>query len=147
MIREDFLLRLIRQLLVQLLGSRAQREALALDGALDALDALGRRSLGLDGSLLARLPVPGLLSLFTGPDGLDVGKTASAGFLLLERGSLLAARGQETEGEGLRTTGLALLDAALAASEGELRTELEAARRAYEGRDDEARGSGPQRAR
>ena len=142
MIREDYLLRLIRQLLVQLLGSRAQREALDLEGALDRLDELGRRDLGLDGPLLARLPVPALLSLFTGPDGLDVGKAASAGFLLLERGALLAARGQERAGEDLGAAGRARLDAALAASEGELRTELEAARADYE-----ALGSAPQRAR
>lgn len=115
MIREDFLLRLIRQVIVALVGSRRQRQEAALEQALDALDASGRSLLGLDLDLVARLPLPTLLALLSPGEEPDVARVLAAGLLLRERGEALAALGRGEEALAQAHRGQALVDRALAA--------------------------------
>ncbi|MCK6502781.1 hypothetical protein L6R53_05180 [Myxococcota bacterium] len=115
MIREDFLLRLIRQVIVALVGSRRQRQEAALEQALDALDTSGRSLLGLDLGLVARLPLPTLLALLSPGEELDVARVLAAGLLLRERGEALAALGRGEEALAQAHRGQALVDRALAA--------------------------------
>lgn len=125
MIREDFLLRLIRQVIVALAGSRRQRQEAALEEALTSLDASSRALLGLDPDLLARLPMPTVRTLLSPGDAPELARILAAGLLLRERGEVLAALGRAEEAQARLDRGQALIDQALDADP-DLAVELQA---------------------
>jgi len=129
MIREDFVLRLIRQIVLLVLGSRRQREEGQLEQALDDLDEGSRRLIGLDTRVLSSLTLPVLLSMLTHEGEPDRGRIASAALLLRERAAIRGLLGHPQEQATLRARASALLAAARDGATGEVAAELEALER------------------
>lgn len=89
MIREDFVLRMIRQIVLIVAGSRRQRQEARLQDALDTLDDGSRSLFGLDTGLLVTLP-DALLGEVLAPDGdVDEGRALAMALLLEERAAIL----------------------------------------------------------
>lgn len=124
MIREDYLLRLIRQVILAVVGSRRQRQEAAQEQALEALDAAARSLLGLDVSLLGRVPLPTLSGLLSPGNEPDAARILAAGLLLVERSRVLEALGRPDPAGTLAARGEALIAQALALAP-ELRQELQ----------------------
>lgn len=101
MIRDDFLLRQVREI-VEL--------ALRVVGRAPAAEVEARAAsvAGLDVDLAARLAPAALLRLLDGPEGLDAERALALGLGL-------AARALERRDGGVAATALALIDAALRA--------------------------------
>ncbi len=99
MIREDFLLRVIRQVMLLLAGSRKQREEARYDDALGTVDQASRSLLGLDLGTVTSLGHGTILGFLSPTGSLDLSRAAGLAMLLQERGAILALQGDE-EGAG-----------------------------------------------
>ncbi len=102
MIREDYILRMIRQVILLLVGSRRQRQEAHLDQALDDVDDASRRVLGVDSGILARMPLAMLLDLLKTDGALRIDRAAATAALLEERAAILDQQGQATAAAGCR---------------------------------------------
>lgn len=108
MIREDYLLRQIHQLVKLLLETRKQREERRLDDALDRLDQASRSVLGLDSQVLARMAHRSRVAILSHHGELDLGKAVAFGMLLQERAAILSLQGQLDDAEAARVASVAL---------------------------------------
>lgn len=110
MIREDFVLRMIRQIVLLVVGSRRQREEARLQDALEGLDDGSRSLFGLDTGLLVSLP-EALLSDIVAPDGdVDEGRALGIALLLEERAAILDHMGKTEAAAATRARQQRLLD-------------------------------------